>query len=95
MSDIDIHAYHTMDHDHARRAADELSRDLAEKFDIHYRWDGDVIHFQRAGIQGRIQVAEQEIRIQARLGLMLALLKGPIESEVCRYLTDEFGCTIA
>lgn len=95
MSDIDIHAYHTMDHEHARRAADELSRDLAQKFDIRYQWDGDVIHFQRQGVQGRIEVAEQEILIQARLGLMLALLRGPIESEVRRYLTDEFGCTIA
>jgi putative polyhydroxyalkanoate system protein len=94
MSHIDIHAYHTMDHAHARKAADELSQDLADKFDIQYRWDGDVIHFERPGVQGQIEVAEQEILIRAKLGLMLALLRGPIEAEVCRYLKDEFGCTL-
>ena len=94
MSNIDIHAFHDMDREHAQEAAEELSRDLAEKFGIDYGWDGDVIHFERPGVHGQITVNGQEIHVQAHLGFMLALLKGPIEDEIQRYLRDEFGCRV-
>jgi putative polyhydroxyalkanoate system protein len=92
MSSIDIHARHTMDRETAQQAADDLSRDLADKFDIDYGWDGDTIHFERPGVQGQIDVTDEEIHIQAHLGFMLALLKAPIENEVTRYLREHFGC---
>jgi putative polyhydroxyalkanoate system protein len=92
LSTIDIHAYHDLSHGEAHQAADELSRDLATKFDIEYRWEGDEIHFQRAGVHGRILVNQRELRIQAHLGFMLMMLKQPIEREVVRYLTEHFGC---
>jgi len=92
MSQIDIHARHTMNEKEAQDAADALSRDLAEKFAIEYGWDGDVINFERPGVHGQIAVTGEEIHVQARLGLMLALLKGPIEMEVTRYLREHFGC---
>lgn len=92
MSTIDIHAYHELSHDEARRAAEELSRDLAQKFSIDYRWVADRILFQRPGVHGEIWVAAQELRIQAHLGFMLMMLKNPIEQEVVRYLEEHFGC---
>lgn len=94
MSSINIHALHTMDRKAAQQAADDLSRDLAEKFDIDYGWDGDTIHFERPGVQGQIDVTDDEIHIQAHLGFMLALLKAPIETEVTRYLREHFGCQV-
>ena len=92
MSTIDIHARHALSHDEARRAAEELSRDLAEKFCIDYRWEGDSIHFQRPGVHGEILVGARELVIQAHLGFMLVLLKTSIEQEVVRYLKAHFGC---
>ena len=93
MSTIDIHAYHTLSHDEALAAADELSRDLSEKFAIDYGWQDEVIHFERPGVHGQILVMEKELRIQAQLGFMLMMLKGPIEAEITRYLEDHFGCS--
>lgn len=93
MSTIDIHAHHTMSREDAQQAADDLSRDLAEKFSIDYGWDGDHIHFERPGVHGQIKVTDGEIHVQAHLGLMLMLLRGPIEEEVVRYLREHFGCT--
>jgi len=93
MATIDIRAHHSMDHDAAQWAADRLSADLAEKFSIDYGWDGDVIHFERPGVHGQITVSGDEIHIQAHLGFMLTLLRGPIEDEIVRYLRDEFGCS--
>ncbi len=94
MSTIDIRARHQMDREAAQQAAEDLSRDLAEKFDIDYGWDGDTIHFERPGVQGQIDVTGEVIHVQAHLGFMLALLKAPIENAVTRYLRDHFGCEV-
>ena len=93
MSTIDIHAHHTLSHEDALQAADELSCDLSEKFGINYGWEDEVIHFERPGVNGQILVQDSELRIQAKLGLMLMMLKGPIEQEIFRYLKDHFGCS--
>jgi putative polyhydroxyalkanoate system protein len=93
MSYIDMHARHDLSREEAQAAADELADDLARKFDIDYGWDGDHIHFERPGVHGTITVRDREIRIEARLGMMLMFLKPQIESEVIRYLRDHFGCT--
>ena len=93
MSNIDIHAFHNLSHEDALDAADELSVDLAEKFGIDYGWEDEVIHFERPGVSGRIDVGERELRIRARLGFMLMMLKGPIEQEIMRYLKEHFGCS--
>ena len=93
MSTIDIHAYHALSHEEALTAADELSCDLSEKFGIDYGWEGEVIHFERPGVHGSITVQEKELRIQAELGFLLLMLKGPIEQEIVRYLTEHFGCS--
>ena len=95
MSNVDIHAQHTLSHEAAQDAADELAQDLALKFGIDYGWDGDEIHFERPGVHGRIQVMNNEIRVQAYLGFLLAMLKGPIEQEIVRYLKEHFGCTFS
>ncbi len=93
MSTIDIHAHHTLSHEEALTAADELSSDLAKKFGIDYGWEDEVIHFERPGVSGQISVQETELRIQASLGFMLMMLKGPIEQEIISYLKEHFGCS--
>ena len=93
MSLIDIRAHHEMDHAQAQEAADELAGDLAEKFSIDYGWDEDIIHFGRPGVHGMITVSENEIRIQAELGILLTLLKARIEEEIESYLETHFDCT--
>ena len=92
MSTIDIHAHHTLSHEDALNAANELSIDLAKKFGIEYGWEDEVIHFERPGVHGQILVQDSELRIQATLGFMLMMLKGPIEQEIVRYLEEHFGC---
>ena len=93
MSTIDIHAHHKLSHEEALTAADELSSDLAQKFGIDYGWEDEVIHFERPGVSGQITVKETELSIQANLGFMLMMLKGPIEQEIVSYLKEHFGCS--
>ena len=93
MSTIDICAFHKMNHADAQQAADDLASDLAEKFDIEYGWDEDVIYFERVGVSGSITVGARKIHIVAQLGLLLVILKGRIEAEIRDYLRSHFGCT--
>lgn len=93
MSNIDMHACHALTHEDAKSAADRLAADLAQKFDINYAWSGDHIHFERPGVDGTITVMDSEIRIKARLGLVLMFLKSRIEQEIVSYLTEHFDCT--
>jgi len=93
MSTIDIHAFHKLSHEEALNAADALSVDLSEKFGIDYGWEDEVIHFERPGVNGQILVQEREHRIKANLGIMLMILKTPIEQEIMRYLKEHFGCS--
>ncbi|MGD9343673.1 MAG: polyhydroxyalkanoic acid system family protein [Desulfuromonadales bacterium] len=95
MSHIDMLARHSMPAEEAQQAADELASDLAQKFEINYGWEGDHIHFERPGVNGQITVRENEIRIKARLGLMLIFLKPVIEEEITQYLQNHFGCTFS
>ncbi len=90
MSDIDIRKTHDFDLDGAQQVADDLARDLAEKFAIDYGWDGDVIVFERAGVDGEIQVDEQCVHVRARLGFFLSYLKPAVEREINRYLDEHF-----
>jgi len=93
VSNIDIHAFHTLSHAKALEAADELAVDLAKKFGIDYGWENEAIHFERPGVSGRIDIGETELRIRARLGFLLMMLKEPIEREIVRYLEEHFGCS--
>lgn len=92
MSKIDVHAEHDMSREDAQAAANRLAEDLANKFDINFGWHGDHIHFDRPGVHGTITVRESEIRIKARLGLVLMFLKGRIEEEIVSYLGEHFNC---
>ena len=94
VSQIDVHARHQMNRKDAQEAADKLATDLAEKFDIEYGWDGDDIHFERMGVHGTITVSENDIHIQAELGLLLGFLKPRVEEEITSYLESHFGCVI-
>lgn len=93
MPGINIHASHTMSREDAQDAADQLARDLANKFNIEYGWDEDTIHFERMGVNGTIKVDGKQIHILAELGFMLSLFKDKLENEIRRYLRDHFDCT--
>ena len=52
MATIDIRKTHRHDLATAQQIADDLARDLAEKFSVNYGWDDDVLLFERSGCNG-------------------------------------------
>lgn len=91
MSTIDIKHPHSRPDDEARAAVERVAEKIQEKFQIDYAWEGDHLHFQRSGVDGNILLEPGQIHVTAKLGFLLAMMRGPIEEEIRKYLTREFS----
>ncbi len=90
MAHIDIRRSHALSHEHARASAEQVAAHLDQRFDLTYRWEGNSLHFQRAGVDGHIDVEETEVWIRVHLGLLLLPMKGLFEREIHRYMDQLF-----
>lgn len=90
MSKIDIRHAHALPKAKARKAIEEVAKTLAEKFDMAYVWDGDILNFSRSGVDGSIELAPKELHVHAKLGFLTAMFKEPIEGEIKRVLKEKF-----
>lgn len=91
MSEIVVTRAHGMTLKKARASAEHIAAELAEEFDIEYEWNGNTLEFSRTGVSGSIVVTKKEVEIRARLGFLLMALRSRIESEIHRFLDNEFG----
>ena len=90
MSKIDIRHAHSLPMPQARKAIEGVAKKLAERFDIQHEWEGDTLNFNRAGVDGKIKLSPKKLHVTAQLGFMLSMLKGPIEAEIKRVLSEKF-----
>ncbi len=90
MPSIDIQHTHTKTPAQARKALESVARKLAERFDMQFGWDGDTLNFMRSGVDGKINMSPNQLHVTAQLGFLLSALKGPIESEIKRVLSEKF-----
>lgn len=91
MSDIRIRRSHSKPLDEAKKAAEKMARQLKKDFDLDYSWDGQVLRFERTGVDGTLHVTPKEVRLEAKLGFLLAFLKPRIEAEVEAQLDKLLG----
>ena len=91
MGDIDIRHPHSLPMPRAREAIEQAAKRLSEKFGIDSAWDGDSVDYRRPGLDGRIDLAPEELHVTAKLGFLLSAMKGPIESEIRRVLAERLG----
>ncbi len=90
MPSIDIQHTHTKTPAQARKALESVARKLAERFDMQFGWDGDTLNFMRSGVDGKINMSPNQLHVTAQLGFLLSALKGPIELEIKRVLSEKF-----
>jgi putative polyhydroxyalkanoate system protein len=64
---------------------------MGREFSMSYRWDGDVLLFERSGVSGRLSVVPGEVLVEAKLGFLLMALKPQIEAEVRKFLGENFA----
>ena len=90
MSTISIKRRHGLDHKQAKSAAEKIARELKNRFELEYAWEGDHIAFRRPGLSGSLHVGKSQVSLEARLSFLLTPLKGPIEQAINRELDTLF-----
>ncbi|MDN5940156.1 MAG: polyhydroxyalkanoic acid system family protein [Salinisphaera sp.] len=90
MSLIDIRHRHTLNAQAARALVDDMAASLAHKYSTTHTWHEDTLTFKRPGVDGSIVLDGDEVRVRARLGMLLAPMRPTIEREIQRLLADRF-----
>lgn len=91
MPTIAISRSHRKPMPEARRAIERVAAQIAEKFDVRWGWQGNTLHFERAGVHGQIALARGKVDVTAHLSFLLMAIQGTVEREIRRYLETEFG----
>lgn len=91
MSTIEIRHPHALTPEQARQAVEDFAIKLGQRFGLDYRWEGDTLHFKRAGVDGRIALQPGQVLINAQLGMLFSAMKGTIEQEMRRVLAERLG----
>ncbi|HPF59255.1 MAG TPA: polyhydroxyalkanoic acid system family protein [Candidatus Competibacteraceae bacterium] len=91
MSHIAIHRDHSLTLDQARKAAETIALQLADRYAVNHYWQDDSLYFERSGVSGQIDLEPGTIQVNVRLGFLLAPLKYRLEQEIHRELNEGFG----
>ena len=91
MPSISIARAHALPHKQARDAAERIARDLQERFQLDYAWDGDDVNFERPGVTGRMHVGKDRVALDVKLGFLLTPIKPAIEREIHAQLDKLFA----
>ena len=82
MADIKVVRKHRLTVAQAKRIAQKTADDLESEYDLQSEWEGDTLRFTRSGVHGTMAVTGSEIRLEAKLGLILSAFKARIEQHI-------------
>jgi putative polyhydroxyalkanoate system protein len=90
MADINLIQEHTLAPQQAREAAQQVADKLAEQFELDCRWDGDVLRFERSGVNGSLTLRPNQAQLQIALGFLFSAFSAQIESKVAAKMRQVF-----
>ena len=59
-----------------------MAQKLSDQYGLEPQWSGDTLNLKRSGVKGAVHVAEDSIRVDVELGLMMPAMSGMIKSEI-------------
>ena len=86
MAHIDITRPHSLGHDGALRAAEDVAARLGREFGLETRRDGDAFHVEGRGVRGRLDAGPDTVRVEATLGLAARPFRRALHREIEREL---------
>ncbi len=99
MPDIHIHRPHQLGLSAARSVAHTWARKAEAKFGLACAYEEgaeqDTLHFNRAGVQGRLLVQADQFNLTAELGFLFGAFQGRIEAEIGAQLDKLLGAPAA
>ena len=92
MADIRIVREHDLGLAQARKLAWRWAEVAEKKLEMECTYEEgkthDVVRFQRPGASGELEVTKDRFQLHARLGLLLGVFRGRIESEIVKNLDE-------
>lgn len=92
MADIHIVREHGLGLERARKLAFRWAEVAEKKLEMDCTYEegkaSDLVSFKRAGASGELKVTRDRFELDARLGLLLGVFKGRIETEIVRNLDE-------
>jgi putative polyhydroxyalkanoate system protein len=82
MATINIKRQHTLGRDVARQRVESVAKNLQERLNANWSWEGDSLHFERSGASGSVEVGDDFVEFNIKLGMLLSAMKGTIEGSI-------------
>ena len=82
MARISVERAHGLGKEAAREKADKLAQKLSDQYGLEPQWSGDTLNLKRSGVKGAVHVANDSIRVDVELGLMMSAMSGMIKAEI-------------
>ncbi len=90
MADISIVHEHSLTPKKAREAAQKVADKIAEEYDLECEWEGDVLYFERSGVQGSMTLEKQQVQMEIKLGFLMSAFASTIEAKVTENMKKVF-----
>jgi len=90
MADISITQQHGLSPDAARGAAQKVADKLAGEYGLNCKWDGDILRFDRSGVEGSLALGERQAALRIKLGFMMSAFASTIEPKVAESMRKVF-----
>ena len=91
MSIIYIKQQHSLGREETRQKVEEIAKGLKKEYRINYAWKGDRLQFKRSGATGFLGLGNGVVEVKIKLGLILAPLKGNIETAIKKNMAEELS----
>jgi putative polyhydroxyalkanoate system protein len=91
LSQIHIERSHRLSREQAKSQIESIAGELQNEIGISYRWDDDRLLLKRQGASGTVQIQDDRIVLDIRLGILLSPLKGTIERVVNERLDEHLA----
>lgn len=91
MAELKIVQEHSLSPAAARTAAEQVAQRLAAEFGLACKWDGDVLRFERSGVDGDLRLEGQNASLRIRLGMLMSAFAPAIEAKVAEKMRKVFA----
>ncbi|MFK3738195.1 polyhydroxyalkanoic acid system family protein [Massilia sp. TN1-12] len=91
MADISIIQQHTLSQPAARAAAQKVADKLASDYGLQCKWEGDVLRFERSGVEGVLALEPSQAALRIKLGFMMSAFAPAIEQKVAESMRKTFA----
>lgn len=91
MAEISITQPHSLSPDAARAAAQKVADKLSGDYGLTCKWAGDVLRFERSGVDGTLTLGAREAALRIKLGMLMSAFAPTIEQKVADSMRKVFA----